>query len=126
MKNTIATLIYTRFRGERVGEDEFGNVYYRDPRAHRSKGLLSSKEKRWVVYNGDAEASRVPPRWHAWLHHTIETPPNEGGVPEKKPWELPHRPNPTMSAEAYRPPGHTFRGGHRARGTGDYEPWIPS
>ncbi len=126
MRNTIGTLIYTRLRGELAGEDEFGNKYYRDRRARFERGSLSSNEKRWVVYNGDAEASRVPPRWHAWLHHTIDTPPNHGGVPEKKPWEKPHHPNPTMSAEAYRPPGHTLRGGKRARGTGDYEPWTPS
>lgn len=126
MKNTLGTLIYTRLRGEFVGDDEFGNKYYRDKQARFSKGLLSSNEKRWVVYNGEAEASRVPPAWHAWLHHTVETPPDQGGVPAKKPWEKPHEPNRTMTAEAYRPPGHTLRGGKRARGTGDYEPWMPS
>ena len=55
---TIGTQIFTARHGEKVGEDEFGNIYYRDRRAHRSKGLLSSKEKRWVVYNGHAEATR--------------------------------------------------------------------
>jgi NADH:ubiquinone oxidoreductase subunit len=126
MKNTIGTLIHTRLRGEFVGEDEFGNKYYRDKQARFGKGSLSSNEKRWVVYNGDAEATRVPPAWHAWLHHTVTAPPTDGGVPPKKPWEKPHEPNHTMTAEAYRPPGHTLRGGKRARGTGDYEPWIPS
>lgn len=126
MKNTIGTLLYTRRRGEKVGEDEFGNTYYRNRAAHRRPGLLSSDEKRWVIYNGDAEASRVPPAWHAWLHHMVDTPPQAGGVPERKPWEKPHEPNRTMTAEAYRPPGHTLRGGKRARGTGDYEPWMPS
>ena len=27
---------------------------------------------------------------------------------------------------AYRPPGHTLMGGHRAKATGDYEPWTPA
>ena len=126
MKNTIGTLIHTRLRGEFVGEDEFGNTYYRDKVARVPRGSLSSNEKRWVVYNGDAEASRVPPAWHAWLHHTVENPPTKGSLPEKNAWEKPHMANRTMTAEAYRPPGHTLRGGKRARGTGDYEPWIPS
>lgn len=126
MKNSIGTLIYTRLRGEYVGSDEFGNKYYRDARARFAKGSLSSNEKRWLLYNGDVEATRVPPSWHAWLHHTVDAPPQAGGAPPKKPWEKPHRQNPTMSPEAYRPPGHTLRGGKRARATGDYEPWTPS
>lgn len=126
MKNNLGTVIYTRLRGEYVGDDEFGNQYYRDRQARFNKGLMASNEKRWVLYSGEPEASRVPPDWHAWLHHTVDTRPNAGGVPEKKPWEKPHEPNRTMTAEAYRPPGHTLRGGKRARGTGDYEPWIPS
>lgn len=124
LRNTLGTLIYTWLRGERVGADEFGNRYYREGRGRLPYGL-SGREKRWVVFNGEAEASRVPPRWHAWLHHTIEQPPNAGGVPEAKPWEKPHRPNLTMTPEAYRPPGHTLAGGRRDRGTGDYEPWSP-
>jgi NADH:ubiquinone oxidoreductase subunit len=126
MTNNLGTLLYTRWRGEYVGADEFGNQYYRDKQARFQKGVLASNEKRWVLYNGEVEASRVPPAWHAWLHHTIENPPIDGGVPAKKSWEKPHTPNRTMTAEAYRPPGHTLRGGKRARGSGDYEPWIPS
>lgn len=126
MKNTIGTLIYTRLRGEPVGSDEFGNKYYLDKRSRFARGVMASNEKRWVVYNGDAEASRVPPSWHAWLHHMVDAPPDAGGMPDKQSWEKPHRPNPTMSPEAYRPPGHTLSGGKRARATGDYEPWIPS
>ena len=32
----------------------------------------------------------------------------------------------TGTALAYRPPGHTLKGGHRAPATGDYEPWTPN
>jgi NADH:ubiquinone oxidoreductase subunit len=42
------------------------------------------------------------------------------------PWQKPHQPNLTGTAQAYRPPGHDYRGGHRAKATGDYEPWQPS
>jgi len=32
----------------------------------------------------------------------------------------------TGSPQAYRPPGHDFQGGQRAKATGDYEPWTPN
>ena len=31
----------------------------------------------------------------------------------------------TGTPYAYHPPGSILRGGHRARATGDYEPWTP-
>jgi NADH:ubiquinone oxidoreductase subunit len=126
MRNSPAMRIYTRLFGERVGEDEFGNVYYRDGRPRLRKGSLLDSDKRWVLFNGEVEASKVPPRWHAWLHHMVDAPPAEGGVEARQPWEKPHEPNQTMTPESYRPPGHILRGGRRARGTGDYEPWKPS
>jgi NADH:ubiquinone oxidoreductase subunit len=126
MRNNLSTLLWTRLRGERVGEDEFGNVYYRNRQPRLRKGSLADSDKRWVLFSGEVEASRIPPRWHAWLHHTIDAPPDEGGVRPRQAWEKPHEPNRTMTAGAYRPPGHILRGGRRARGSGDYEPWKPS
>ena len=120
---TLATRLYTWFRGELVGTDQFVNRYYRDRTgASRCDGL---REKRWVMYNGEAEASRVPPDWHAWLHHTVVEPPRPN-APPAKPWQREHVPNLTGTALAYRPPGHEFKGGKRAAATGDYEPWTPS
>jgi NADH:ubiquinone oxidoreductase subunit len=43
-----------------------------------------------------------------------------------RPWQKPHRPNATGTAEAYRPAGHDFSGGRRPAATGDYEPWKPA
>ena len=82
------------------------------------------KERRWVIYKVDVEASRVPPEWHAWLHHTVDDPPPEGGPPRRA-WQRDHQRNLTGSEAAYRPPGHTLSGGRRDRATGDYEPWTP-
>ena len=31
------------------------------------------RRKRWVIYNGVVEASRVPADWHGWLHYTNDT-----------------------------------------------------
>ena len=78
-----------------------------------------------VLYAGEVEASRVPPEWHAWLHRLVVDPPDAAKI-KPRPWQKPHQPNLTGTARAYRPPGHTLKGGHRAKGTGDYEPWIPS
>ena len=121
---TAATKIYTWLRGEQVGSDQFGNRYFREKGGGKVHGDSIRKERRWVVYDGDVEASRVPPEWHAWLHHTVADPPPPGG-PERRDWQQEHLPNLTGTEAAYRPPGHTLKGGHRDAGTGDYEPWSP-
>jgi NADH:ubiquinone oxidoreductase subunit len=120
---TLATRLYTWLRGESVGADAFGNRYYRDK--HGARRFAGRREKRWVVYNGPVEASRVPPEWHAWLHHLVVAPPAPG-APRARPWQREHVANLTGTAEAYRPPGHDFQGGKRARATGDYEAWTPT
>jgi NADH:ubiquinone oxidoreductase subunit len=123
---TIGTRIMTWLRGELVGTDVFGNRYYRDKSQRKLErgGGHFSREKRWVLYNGEPEGSRVPPEWHAWLHHTVNEIPSDGGKP-KYVWQKPHQPNLTGTPDAYRPPGSVIRGGHRAPTTGDYEAWKP-
>jgi len=117
---TAWTLLHTWLWGEPVGADSFGNRYYRDKRTRGQK-----RERRWVLYKGKAEGSAVPPQWNAWLHRTVAEPPSPAATPQR-PWQKPHVPNLTGTAQAYRPPGHTLRGGRRDRATGDYEPWTPS
>lgn len=122
----LGTRLLTWFCGELVGSDEFGNRYFRE-RGRRPLprgGGRASREKRWVAYMGEPEASKVPPEWHAWLHHTVDQPPSPGSR-RRYPWEKPHQPNLTGTARAYRPPGSILRGGARARSTADYEPWTP-
>jgi NADH:ubiquinone oxidoreductase subunit len=123
---TIGTRIMTWFRGELVGTDVFGNRYYRDKAKRKLErgGGRFSREKRWVIYNGEPEGSRVPPEWHAWLHHTVDDVPADGGK-LKYAWQKPHQPNLTGTPDAYRPPGSLIRGGHRAPAAGDYEAWKP-
>lgn len=116
---TIGTRFYTWRKGERVGEDEFGNVYYRAPSAIPE----SIKERRWVIYNGYAEGSAVPPGWHGWLHHRVATPPSQEKYTPWE-WQKPHRPNPTGTANAYHPPGSILAQEPR-RVEPDYEAWRP-
>ena len=124
MSATLGTLLMTWLRGQLVRTDEFGNRYYRlrGDKPQRVGGGRFSRDRRWVIYNGAVEASKVPPEWHAWLHHTIDE------VPRPRPryaWEKPHVPNMTGTPLAYDPPGSVLRGGHRPHATGDYEPWSP-
>lgn len=103
-----------------VGEDSQGNRYYR---AKARKGY--NHERRWVIYNGEAEASRVPPEWHGWLHHQNDTVPESTDQSYRRNWQKPHTPNLTGTKQAYRPPGHILKGGQRDKATGDYEAWKP-
>jgi NADH:ubiquinone oxidoreductase subunit len=112
--NTYGTRLFTLRKGVLVGEDELGNRYYRE-----RKGA-----KRWVIYRDLAEASKVPPEWHGWLHYTVDEPPSEEDY-KSKPWQKAHRPNMTGTAGAYRPRGSTLVQGDRPPATGDYEPWRP-
>jgi NADH:ubiquinone oxidoreductase subunit len=116
---TLGALYDIGRRSTLVGEDEQGNKYYEE-----KKISLEGRKRRWVIYNGLAEASRVSADWHGWLHHTFQEPPTVAPL-KKKSWEKPHRPNLTGTIHAYRPPGSLARGGERAPATGDYEPWRP-
>ncbi len=111
---TIGTWLYTSLWGRSVGQDEEGNTYYQT----RDGG------RRWVVYAGESEASRVPPGWHGWLHGTQEQPPSEAPL-LRQPWERPHIANRTGLPDAWRPAGSLHGEAVRPHATGDYEAWTP-
>ncbi len=119
---TLNTLFYTRLKGELVGKDQYGNAYYRT-RGGRLDPALGF-ERRWVIYAGEAEGSMTPPGWYGWLHHTVDVPPTKEDY-HPRAWELPHQPNMTGTALAWRPPGSTLASGVRPPATGDYEAWTP-
>ena len=91
---TLGTQIFTARKGVKVGNDAAGNLFYQ----------TRDGKKRWVIYNGEMEASRVSPDWHGWLHFTWDQPPTKAPLVHKT-WELPHLENLTGTAEAYAPPG---------------------
>ena len=108
-------------RGVFVGDDEFGNKYYE---ARDASDSYDRHKRRWVIYNGYAEASRVPPDWSGWLHHTFQDPPTVTPL-KRQSWEKPHIPNLSGTLHAYRPKGSIARGGERQSATGDYQAWTP-
>ena len=115
---TIGTSLFSALNGEAVGTDAQGNRYF------RKAGKDGAPERRWVMYNGANDASRVPAEWHGWLHGSIAGLP-ESNLPPARIWEVDYTPNATGTAAAYRPAGALERGGKRAAATGDYEAWTP-
>jgi len=111
---TLGTFVNTWINGKPVGTDKFGNRYYEN----------KDSTRRWVIYNGTVEASRVPPDWHGWLHHTFKEPPTVAPMKAKS-WGLEHEPNLTGTEGAYRPPGSLASKGERPPATGDYQAWKP-
>ena len=89
---TFGTQLWTWRFGELVGEDAQGNRYYRTK--GRKIDPTLGFERRWVIYNGYAEASRIPPEWHGWMHHTVDVAPTEESYTPRE-WEKPHVPNMT-------------------------------
>jgi len=110
---TLGTQIMTWRLGTKVGEDDQGNVFY------KSRG----GKRRWVIYNGECEASRIAPGWNGWLHFTWDQPPTEAPLVHK-PWEAPHQENLTGTPAAYAPPG-SIRKGEGPLTRRDYEAWQP-
>jgi NADH:ubiquinone oxidoreductase subunit len=117
---TFGTQLTLFRRGARlVGKDEQGNRYFEE----KSPSASDGRTRRFVVYHGIAEASRVPPDWHGWLHSTFDEPPTQAPLKRRR-WEKDHIPNMTGTPLAYRPPGSLARGVERAR-PADYEAWRP-
>jgi NADH:ubiquinone oxidoreductase subunit len=120
--NTWGTRFNTWRNGEKVGTDALGNTYYRTRGGKIDPAL--GFERRWVIFNGDAEASKIPPGWHGWMHHRTDVaPPSESYAARE--WEQPHVPNLTGTAAAYRPAGSILASGKRPAATGDYKAWVP-
>lgn len=109
---SFGTQLFTWRKGERVGEDNQGNIFYQ----------TKDRVKRWVIYNGESEASRIDPSWHGWLHHTWDEPPTTAPLPRKA-WEKPHLENLTGTPAAYAPAGSIRRTDPVSRK--DYEAWTP-
>lgn len=119
---TIGTILTIGSRGRHVGTDEFGNRYFEDRTA---KNVYDpGRKRRWVLYKGYADASKIPPDWHGWMHYTYDEPPSQAPLPRKA-WEKPHLPNFSGTPFAQFPPGSLNAEAERSPTTGDYEAWKP-
>ena len=92
---TLGTRFTIFFFGKFVGKDSHGNKYYQ-----------TKKGKRFIVYNGEVDASKIPNEWYSWMHFTPNKIENKHEL-EKFEWQKPHKPNLTGSNDAYSPKTNT-------------------
>lgn len=118
---TVGTLNIIGKRAKFVGEDAFGNRYYQATKVIDGD---AGRVRRYVIYKGYADASKVPAEWHGWLHHTFDDCPATTPL-RRRAWEKDHVPNLTGTPYAYRPRGSILSTGERPSATGDYEAWRP-
>ena len=71
-----------------VGKDKNGNKYYQ-----------SKSGKRWVIYKGEVEASKIPNEWYSWMHYINNKIENQHDL-KKYNWQKEHLPNQTGSIPA--------------------------
>ena len=90
-RQTLGTRIFTIFFGKLVGQDEYGNKYYQ-----------SKNGKRWVIYNGEIDATKIPNEWYSWIHFTKNKIENLHEI-KKFSWQKPHQSNLSGTEKAYRP-----------------------
>lgn len=90
-----------------VAADKFGNEYYV---SKYNKDYLG-RSKRFVLYKGRNEPSKVPAGWHAWLHYMVDKVPTE---------TVKHVPNLTGTELAY------FPVIHKLESTDPHHHWIPN
>jgi|TARA_B110000967_G_C18732264_1_gene483188 NADH:ubiquinone oxidoreductase subunit len=90
-QETLGTKISTFFYGKLVGQDFFGNKYYE-----------SKSGKRWVIYKGEIDASKIPNEWYSWIHFIKNKIENSHDF-KKYDWQKPHLPNQTGTKNAYHP-----------------------
>jgi NADH:ubiquinone oxidoreductase subunit len=112
---TVGTALFTCLNGDEVGRDDQGNVYF---------ASTGKRPRRWVIYNGNNDGSRVPPEWQAWLKRTIDDLPDKA-LPPRRSFQKAAEPNLTGTMAAFRPDGALGSGRIRPASTGDYQPWIP-
>jgi|TARA_B110000261_G_scaffold158048_1_gene193873 NADH:ubiquinone oxidoreductase subunit len=108
---TIGTRIWSFVNGYNVGDDNFGNVYMRN----------KSDSKRWVLYKGDVDSSKVPPEWNGWLRYTSNEIPT---LQKKYTWEKDHIKNQTGTINAYYPSASILKNPHDKKRS-EYEQWSP-
>ena len=74
------TMLYGPRGMAQMGTDTLGNVYYEGGKDG------SGRVRRWVIYEGANDASRVPPEWFSWLHHHIDDVPDRA-MPPVRAWQ---------------------------------------
>ncbi len=110
--------LYLKWNGQLIGVDPYGNQYYQEKKYSHKR-----KQRRFVLYKGIEEASKVPPLWHSWLHCTTNDVPNDNGTVLT--CKTKHIPNLTGTPLAHNPKtSHFTSDGHLKKP--DYTAWNPT
>ena len=88
---TFGTRFTIFFFGKFAGKDNLGNKYYQ-----------TKKGKRFVIYNGEVDASKIPNEWYSWIHFINNKIENTHKL-EKYNWQKQHQPNQTGTSNSYHP-----------------------
>ncbi len=109
--------LYLKWRTSFVGSDDLENRYFEEKKISRG-----TKKRRFVLYKGNEEASKIPALWHAWLHYTSDSAP--GNDVQSYAWEQTHVPNLTGTQYAHSPKKmHMTQSGTLLKP--DYTAWTP-
>lgn len=107
MLNRLKLLLYTHFLGQKVGTDAFGNQYFQHKHPKNTK--------KWVVYNGINDPSKIPVNWYMWLHSNIKDEPKEN----LSSWQ----PNVTQTPFAFK--GTNSIENIEPNRSNNYSKWVP-
>tara|TARA_Y100000590_G_scaffold466453_1_gene641882 strand:- start:558 stop:917 length:360 start_codon:yes stop_codon:yes gene_type:complete len=90
-QQTLGTRIQTIISGKLIGKDKLGNKYYE-----------SKAGKRWVIYNDEIDATKIPEEWYSWIHYTNNKIENLHQL-KKYNWQKEHMSNKTGTDQSYHP-----------------------
>jgi len=105
--NQFINQFFIKFFCQKVGYDEFQNQYF-----------LSKDKKRFIVYNGICEPTKVPAQWHGWLHYTYDKIPIDIN---RHSWQKIHIPNLTGTKNAFNPKNQPS-----SKSNHDFVAWNPN
>ena len=88
-QQTLGTRIQTILSGKLVGKDSFGNKYYQN-----------KSGKRWVIYKGEIDATKIPQDWYSWMHYTKNKIENQHDL-KRYDWQKEHLPNQTGTKKSF-------------------------
>lgn len=99
-----------KLTSKKVGQDMYGNTYYLSKKTDDM-----GRNKRYVIYNGIIETSKIPPVYHAWIHYMIDDIQAKDNLHA---WQSEHLPNLTGTSNS-----HLME---RGKVSSDYQPWQPN
>jgi len=104
----LANALCIKFFSQKIGSDEFGNEYFQNKQG-----------KRFVLYKGLAEPSKIPAEWFGWVHYSTDISPVLINT-HKFSWQKIHLPNLTGTKGAYSPKHSSVKNTNS-----QYQAWKP-